>query len=343
MASRLTSYERKRIKYLRETKKYKRRKIGEVLWRDHTVLSKEYKRNKKRWGHYDPKYAWIKAKNRSRQKKKQCKKIRLNDALEQYILENLEVWWTAEKIAWRRNKIERKSRWERVTISGISIRRYIDSKFWCYIKYVLLQEKKLKKYKKKAKRWKRKWGNIKHRVFIDVRPEIIDKKEEIWHMEVDFIESIKWDTAVILVLIDKALRVRYGYRLPNKKSETVLECLENIQKKYKFKSMTFDNDNWFALHYKLPMPTYFCHTYSSWEKWQVERWNKGYRKFFPKWSRLGDLSQEDIDPVVEYLNNLPMKCLEYLTPNEYEEIKKEKQDTTPVLALSQFILQKSRW
>jgi IS30 family transposase len=48
MACRISSRERKRIKNLRERKKYSRRKIGEILGRDHTVVMKEYKRNKKR-------------------------------------------------------------------------------------------------------------------------------------------------------------------------------------------------------------------------------------------------------------------------------------------------------
>jgi IS30 family transposase len=81
--------------------------------------------------------------------------------------------------------------------------------------------------------------------------------------------------------------------------------------------MTFDNDNWFARHYALWIPTYFCHTYSSREKWQVENANRGYRKFFPKKTELKNISQKDLDLATDYLNNLPMKCLSYLTPREY--------------------------
>lgn len=317
MACRISSRERKRIKNLRERKKYSRRKIGWMLWRDHTVLMKEYKRNKKRWWSYDPKYADHKAYVRVHFKKKQCKKIRMNSVLEKYIVEKLEVWRSAEKVAGRRNKVDMKKFNETEKVSWISIRRYIDSRFGSYLKYILIQEKKLKKYKKRAKRWKRQWGKIKNRTFIDVRPMIIGQKLELWHLEVDFIESVKGDSTVFLVCIDKTWRKKYAIKLPDKKSNRVFDALKQIIKEHDIKSMTFDNDNGFAKHYNLWIPTYFCHTYSSREKWQVENANRSYRKFFPKKTKLKNISQADLDLATDYLNNLPMKCLNYLTPNEY--------------------------
>jgi len=319
MACRISSRERKRIKNLRERKKYSRRKIGYMLWRDHTVVMKEYKRNKKRWWSYDPKYADHKAYVRVHFKKKQCKKIRMNSVLEKYIIEKLEVWRSAEKVAGRRNEVDINKFNETEKISWISIRRYIDSRFWSYLKYTLIQEKKLRKYKKRAKRWKREWGRIKNRIFIDIRPMIIGQKLELWHLEVDFIESIKGDSTVFLVCIDKLSREKYAIKLPDKKSDSVFDALKQIIKDHDIKSMTFDNDNWFAKHYHLWIPTYFCHTYSSREKWQVENANRSYRKFFPKKTELKNISQVDLDLATDYLNNLPMKCLNYLTPSEYSK------------------------
>jgi IS30 family transposase len=154
-------------------------------------------------------------------------------------------------------------------------------------------------------------------VFIDLRPVIIGQKQEIWHFEVDFIESVKWDSTVILTLIDKCSRKKYAYLLPDRKSDRVFKILISAIQDNSIESMTFDNDNGFAKHYKLWISTYFCHTYSSREKWQVENGNRGYRKFFPKKTILKNISQEDLDVATNYLNNLPMKCLSYLTPDEY--------------------------
>lgn len=317
MCIRLTIHERKLIKRFRDIYKLSRRKIWEKLWRDHSILYKEYKRNKKRWWHYDPQYAQIRTKQRTYYKKKQTNKIRKNTILENYILDKLQEWRSAETVSWRRNNHDRYIYNENIIISWWSIRKYIDWKYGDYIKYTLLQEKKLQKYKKKAKHWKREWWNIKHRTFIYDRPLTISNPTEYWHFEVDFIESVKWDTAVILVLKDKLTRLSIARKLCNKKSLLVYEELKELIPIHWIKTMTFDNDNWFALHYKLWIPTYFCNTYSSWQKWQVERWNVYYRKFFTKKTELKNISQDDLDIATNYINTLPMKCLNYLSPYEY--------------------------
>ena len=146
MCIRLTIHERKLIKKFRDKEWLSRRKIWEKLWRDHSILHKEYHRNKKRWWHYDPEYAQLRTKQRTYFKKKQTNKIRKNTVLELYILNHLELWKTAECIAWRRNKHDKQKNNQDMTISWLSIRRYINWRYWNYIKYTLLQAKNLKKY-----------------------------------------------------------------------------------------------------------------------------------------------------------------------------------------------------
>lgn len=295
------------------------RKIWYILWRDHSVLSRERKRNKKRWWHYDAEYAWVRAKQRTYWKKKQCKKIRLCNELEGYVYQKLEQWRTAEAVAGRWNNIDRMKYWwekELPTVLWISIRRYINSKYGSYLKYHLKQLKLLKKYKKKAKRGKREWWRIQWRVFINDRPQFIWTKTVRWHCEVDFIVSTQWDSTVLLVIVEKMTRYKRAIKLPSRDSVLVYKCLQKLIDNRGLKSMTFDNDVWFALHYQLSIPTYFCNTYSSWQKWQVERWNRWYRKFFPKKTELKNISQEDIDKASNYVNNYPLKCLGYLTPQE---------------------------
>lgn len=304
------------IKKYREIDKLSWRTIWTIIWRDHTVLYKEYHRNKKRWWHYDAVYATMRAKQRTYGKRKQCKKIRMNNSLELFIITHLRIWWTPEIIAWRRNKYVHTYHPQMPSISSISIRRFIDSRYGSWLKYTLIQQKLLKRYKQKARLWKRKWWKIKYRVFIDKRPDTVWRKVERWHCEVDFIESIKEDTTVILVVIEKMTRMRRAVLLPNKNSMIVYSRLSVLISTYNLKSMTFDNDNWFAKHYQLWIATYFCHTYSSREKWQVERSNKWYRKFFPKKTILKNISQELLDLASNYLNSYPLKCLDYVTPYE---------------------------
>jgi transposase, IS30 family len=321
MASRLTEWDRQVIETMRKWK-HSWREIWTMLNRDHTVVMREFKRNRKRWWYYDAKTAMVKAKQRTYFKKKSCNKIRMDDILNKYILEHLEIWWSAEATAWRRNTRERLKYNDWETVCWMTIRRYIDGKYWSYIKYHMQQMKMLKKYKKKATRWKRQWGGIKNRIFINDRPKIIADKIEWWHFECDFIESIDWDKTVILVLIDKFTRLRIWFKLENKKSETVKYILISAIQQWKTKSITFDNDLSFSEHYTLGIPTYFCHTYSSREKGQVERWNRGYRIFWPKKTELKLISEEDLNKAIDRMNNYPLKCLWYMTPYEkFEEIK----------------------
>lgn len=327
MAYRLTLWEKKRISELRKIH-MSWRKIWEILHRDHTVVMREYNRNKKRWWHYDPIYAHLRSKQRKYYKKKQCKTIRLYNVLESYIIHHLKQWRRAETIAGRWNSIDKKESQNLTeeilpSISWSSIRRYLNSKYSSNLKYILEQKKLLKHYKKKAEHGKREWWRIKFRVFINDRPIVVWNKQEWWHCEADFIESIRDDSSVILTIIEKVSRERRAIKLPNKNSEIVLQCLQDMVNTQWFKSITFDNDTSFALHYKLSIPTYFCHTYSSREKWQVERWNRWYRKFFPKKTEIKNLSQGEIDRASRYLNDYPLKCLDYKTPSEVYNIVKD--------------------
>jgi len=85
-------------------------------------------------------------------------------------------------------------------------------------------------------------------------------------------------------------------------------------------SITYDNGNEFSLHEKinneLQCKSYFCKPYHSWEKGTVENINGLIKRFFPKETNFDNVSEEDIQYVQDWINNRPMKILDYLTPNE---------------------------
>ena len=66
----------------------------------------------------------------------------------------------------------------------------------------------------------------------------------------------------------------------------------------------------------LNIKSYFCKPYSAWEKGTVENINGIIRRFFPKGTDFGKISSEQIKYVENWINNRPMKVLNYLTPNE---------------------------
>jgi IS30 family transposase len=305
--SHLSLRERQKIEDWLITKK-SIRWISRKLWRSVSTISREIKRNRTRWViWYDSDRAKTKAYQRRWRIQKETKKIRWISRLEYIIRSYLKKWWSAEMISMRLEKEYM------VKIAGITIRRYVDSKFWYDIKEYLMREWHLRKYRKVRLQ---KWSRITNRVSIDMRPLHINKPWEKGHYECDFIESIKWDKTVILRLIDKYSRRRIAIKLEHKWAILVRDRIKDCIRKYGIMSITFDNDLSFALHRQLGIETYFCNPYSSREKWLVEWSNREYRKPRPKKTVLKNISQIDLDKYSNYLNNRPMRCLQWKSAYE---------------------------
>lgn len=283
------------------------RAIGIALWRSVSTVSREIKRNKWRW-EYSAHKAQHKQYVRRVYAKKNLKKIRCDDKLEEYIREKITNDWSPEMVAWRWNTEHEDSK-----ISTVTIYKYVYSRFG----YDLLEYLYTRRGGRRKRKWhmNKQWG-IKHRVMIDLRPEKISMLVEFGHYEADLIVGPQWTKEVLLVLIEKQTRWKIATKLPNKKAKTVEKVLKEHIKRLCIKSITFDNGLEFANHYRLWIPTYFSHPYHSREKSQVERWNRDYRKFFPKKTQRKKISQNRIDTITEKLNTMPMKVLGFKTPNE---------------------------
>jgi len=316
MFKHLLQTERQELLLLRK-KWYSFREIWRVMGKDHTTLSREMRRNQVKWS-YDARKAHIKSYQRRHSCKVQTKKIRGDDELERYVKKWLLAMKSPEQIAGRWN-MENPTR----KISTSSVRRYIEAPFCVQVRYLVWLEKKKKKYRKRNEKKNGTRQVIQHRVFIDVRPLYISNPTKPWHYECDLIMSVKTEADCVLTLIDKFTRCKIAIKLTSKDSHIIEKVLKKVIKKYQILSITFDNDLAFAQHYKLWIPTYFCHTYSSREKWQVERGNRDYRKYFPKWTKLSTITQERLDQITHELNTDPLKCLNYHTPYEVMAIYKK--------------------
>lgn len=283
------------------------RAIARTLWRHNGTISKEIKRNSVRW-----KYSASKAEHKAYVKRKYAKyiykKIRANDDLEDYVRKKIKNDRSPEMISWRWNK----EHWN-ISISTVSIYKYVYSRFAYDLPEFLYSHRnwRIRRKSHNNKKW---W--IKHRVFIDLRPELISKLTQFGHYECDLIIGPQWTKEVLLVLIEKMTRWKIAKKLPNKKAKTIEKTLKKRVKFLWCRSITFDNWTEFSNHYKLGIPTYFSHPYHSREKAQVERGNRDYRRFFPKKTMRKKISQKDIDKITKKLNNMPMKILKFQTPKE---------------------------
>ena len=152
---------------------------------------------------------------------------------------------------------------------------------------------------------------------------IYAERKDFGHWEGDLIEGSRRSSSreVVLSLLERKSRFSVYVKLPNKESLTIYEALkaffEDLPQSLR-QSLTLDNGVENALHYRLSrelnMQVYFCHSYASYEKGQVENSNRNFRKFVPKSLCLSLVDDFEIHKAEHYRNTLPMKCLGFDTP-----------------------------
>jgi IS30 family transposase len=179
----------------------------------------------------------------------------------------------------------------------------------------------LKLKKEKCTQKRAKVTKLKDRVFIDKRPKIINKRARVGDLEADFIVSGKMGKGVLLVVVDRKLRITLLEIIHQVSIDEVHSSFVRIKKRFpEMKTLTIDNDILFQMHMTLEkilkVKIYFCHPYHSWEKGSVENVNKFIRKYIPKGSNLSNYDIEFINWLEKKCNERFMKCLKYATPQE---------------------------
>ena len=85
-------------------------------------------------------------------------------------------------------------------------------------------------------------------------------------------------------------------------------------------SITYDNGSENVKHQdlneKLGARSFFCAPFHSWEKGSVENRNGIIRRFIPKRTNLSTISDSQIRSIENWINDRPMKCLNFETPAE---------------------------
>ena len=85
-------------------------------------------------------------------------------------------------------------------------------------------------------------------------------------------------------------------------------------------SITYDNGCEFSKHEKInkipDCKSYFARPYCSNDKETTENINGLVRRFFPKGTNFDTITDEEIAYVEDWINNRPMKILNYMTPKQ---------------------------
>jgi len=262
-------------------------------------------------GVYTPKKASLKSYQRRRNAKYQGMKIVKDPTLKKFVETQLLAGQSAEDISGR---LKYKREKGIPFVSKESIYRYIKSPYGRKI------EAKLRKKKKTGRKRKNK-STLDGRTFIDKRPRYINKRMRFGDAEFDFIVSGRSGTGILLVAVDRKLRVAFLEPIYVVSIAAVHAAAGRIKKRYsEWKTGTTDNDLLFARHKELEeelcIRIFFCHPYHSWEKGTVENTNKEIRKDLPKGSDISKYPRSLFWGIEKKLNDRFMKCLKYMTPAE---------------------------
>jgi IS30 family transposase len=181
----------------------------------------------------------------------------------------------------------------------------------------------LKHGKRRRKRGARKdsRGIIHHRVPIEKRPKVIQKRIRPGDIEVDFMMG-KNHKGALLVMTDRATLHTTLHKLKNRNSngvsKAIIEKLNQVD--YPMHTITFDNDKGFADHLTvantLNVKTYFTRPYTSQDKGTVENRIGQIRRFFPKKTDLSIVTGHQVKRVERLINDRPVRKFNYKTPNQ---------------------------
>lgn len=162
-------------------------------------------------------------------------------------------------------------------------------------------------------------GNIIDRTWIEHRPRPANNRKRLGDMEADIILG-KDRQPGLLVTIDRRSRKTWIRKLKTKDADYVIQKLTGICRKIgNVKTVTLDNDQSFAEHYrlaKLGIKTFFTHPYSSQEKGSVENRIGIIRMFFPKKTDFKMINDQQVKKVQQLINQRPLRMFNYRSPEE---------------------------
>jgi len=281
--------------------------IARTLSRGLSTISEEVNGNGGRES-YSARLAHKRAYFKQYRKKRECNKVAMNGDLSRHVEKSLGRGLSPEAISVR---IKEEKKYERV--SSKSIRKFIQKR--SSLERFLFWNRNCAR--SGPKRNKDEYLRDPSRKFIEKRP--VEALYECGHWEGDFIVS-KWNSWVLLVLVEKFSKTFKLQLLPNRNNDLVNETVVSLLKGLSVKTLTLDNDiafiKWKQLEEMLQAAIFFCHPYHSWEKGLVENANRWIRQFIPKESSLSKISIENIQWIEDWFNHLPRVCLDGRTAYE---------------------------
>ena len=156
---------------------------------------------------------------------------------------------------------------------------------------------------------------------IDFRPKEANERSEYGHWEGDLVVGKEGKGAALLTFTERMTREEIIFKIPSKHAKNVAKSIDKLEKKYKtefkkkFKTITFDNGGEFRDYKSLEksydkrkkgprIQVYYAHPYRSGERGSNENANRLIRRFIPKGTVITNISEEVIQRIEDWINNL---------------------------------------
>lgn len=172
---------------------------------------------------------------------------------------------------------------------------------------------------------------------IDFRPKEANDRSEYGHWEGNLVIGKEGKGAALLTFTERMTREEIIFKIPSKQSIHIAKSIDKLERKYKsefkkkFKTITFDNGGEFR-DYKLlekscykrnkepRLQVYYAHPYRSGERGSNENANRLIRRFIPKGTNITNISEEYIQQIEDWINNLLRPMFGYKSSLEMREI-----------------------
>ncbi|RJG16417.1 IS30 family transposase [Alcanivorax profundi] len=164
-------------------------------------------------------------------------------------------------------------------------------------------------------------GKIKNSVSIDERPAVVDRGNRVGDWEGDTVIG-KGRKGALLTMVERKTLYTVIVRLTGKKADLLADAAVSHMSsiKGKVKTITFDNGLEFAGHEEiakgLAADVYFAHPYASWERGINENTNGLIRQYFPKGTDFSEVTDAQVQFVMDRLNSRPRATRGGRSPNE---------------------------
>jgi IS30 family transposase len=289
------------------------RSIAKTLGRSPSSVSREIKRNfskkKQRYNHFRADILY-------KQRRKRCKrhyKIVVGSELYNYIYEHLLQNWSPEMISIRAKK-------DGFFIALSTIYKAIKNKLF----KGLTPQNCLRRRGKKRHSSRKKYISIKPEHTIHDRPEEANNRSRLGDWEGDTVYG-GIGMGCLVTLVDRKSRYLIAKISQDRSKESIkaafIEAYKYLSVNIPIESITLDNGSEFAafkeIEKSLNTTIYFADVRSPWQRGTNENTNGILRFYYPKGTNFKNVTDDELQKVVNLINNRPRKCLDALSPIEY--------------------------